>query len=88
MTNEPGWGGVWKSALGWDSRAKLATGNSSGEIVDAVRFARERLGFEPDSEQARALRGGRRGIVLCTRQWGKKRDTCRAMRAVDCRKAA
>ena len=71
MTNEPGWGGVWKSALGGDSRAKLATGNSSGEIADAVRFARERLGFEPDQEQARALRGGRRGIVLCTRQWGK-----------------
>src|SRR5437870_1012514 len=40
-------------------------------ILDAVRFARERLGFEPDPEQARALRGGRRGILLCSRQWGK-----------------
>src|SRR5207302_8246334 len=71
---EPGWGGVWKSALGWDSNGnavKPVRGKPSGEIADAVTFARERLGFEPDQEQARALRGGRRGIVLCTRQWGK-----------------
>jgi terminase large subunit-like protein len=36
-----------------------------------VAFAKERLKFEPDEKQALALRGGRRGIVLCTRQWGK-----------------
>src|SRR5215510_6165499 len=63
---------VWMVSL--DSMARrttLAAKEQQGAITDAVRFARERLGFEPDPEQARALRGGRRGIVLCTRQWGK-----------------
>src|SRR5258706_16180950 len=41
------------------------------EITEIVEFVQKRLGFEPDAEQKLALRGGRRGIVLCTRQWGK-----------------
>jgi Terminase large subunit, T4likevirus-type, N-terminal len=47
---------------------------------DAVAFARGRLGFESDAQQALALRGGRRGIVNCTRQWGK--STVTAAKAV------
>src|SRR3954463_4471005 len=38
---------------------------------DPVGFASSKLEFIPDKIQARALRGGRRGIVNCTRQWGK-----------------
>ena len=41
-------------------------------IMDAVRFARERLGFEPDPEQARALRGGG-GASYSARGSGGKR---------------
>jgi hypothetical protein len=50
------------------------------KIIDTVAFARERLGFEPDEKQALVLRGGRRGIVNCTRQWGK--STVAAVKAV------
>ena len=61
-------------------RTTLAAGKTNGAIADAVKFARERLGFEPDPEQERALRGGSRGIVLCSRQWGK--STVMAAKAV------
>jgi hypothetical protein len=38
---------------------------------DMVEFAR-RVGFEPDERQAEVLRSGaNRGILNCTRQWGK-----------------
>jgi hypothetical protein len=50
------------------------------EIGDAVAFARERLGFHPDEKQEMVLRGGRRVIVNCTRQWGK--STVTAAKAV------
>jgi Terminase large subunit, T4likevirus-type, N-terminal len=50
------------------------------DIGDVVAFARERLGFEPDEKQEMVLRGGRRGIVNCTRQWGKSTVTaCKAV---------
>jgi len=40
--------------------------------LDPVRFAREALGFHPDSSQARVLRSNMRRLLLnCTRQWGK-----------------
>ncbi len=49
--------------------------------TDAVTFARERLGFEPDERQAAVLRSGaRRGILNCSRQWGK--STVTAAKAV------
>ena len=70
-------------APGQDSRASrimFVREEPTVEITDAVKFARERLWFEPDEEQARALRGGARGIVLCTRQWGK--STVMAAKAV------
>ena len=49
--------------------------------LDAVRFARERLGFEPDEQQARVLDVSiHRGILNCCRQWGK--STLMALKAV------
>jgi phage FluMu gp28-like protein len=40
--------------------------------MDIVEFAQERLGFEPDERQVEVLRSeGKRGILNCTRQWGK-----------------
>jgi hypothetical protein len=50
------------------------------ETCDIVAFAREKLGFDPDAKQEMVLRGGRRGIVNCTRQWGK--STVTAAKAV------
>jgi hypothetical protein len=48
---------------------------------DLVSFARERLGFSPDSRQEALLRSGvSRGMVNCTRQWGK--STVAAVMAV------
>ena len=38
---------------------------------DPVAFARERLGFIPEVHQERVLRGARRAILNCTRQFGK-----------------
>ena len=47
----------------------------------AVTFARERLGFVADAVQERVLRAGvSRGILNCTRQWGK--STVVAVKAV------
>jgi hypothetical protein len=44
--------------------------------VDALRFARERLGFSPDAKQAAVMSGKiRRGLLNCTRQWGKSTIT-------------
>src|ERR1700752_554492 len=48
--------------------------------MDAVAFARTKLGFDADEKQELILRGGRRGIVNCTRQWGK--STVTAAKAV------
>jgi hypothetical protein len=49
--------------------------------LDAVSFARERLGFEPDEQQARVLDVSiQRGILNCCRQWGK--STLMAVKAV------
>jgi hypothetical protein len=44
--------------------------------LNAVLFARERLGFEPDEQQAAVLDIGiRRGMLNCSRQWGKSTVT-------------
>ena len=63
---------------------------SSGEItarkpkirlLNAVEFAREKLGFEPDARQAEVLLSeASRGILNCSRQWGK--STVAAAKAV------
>jgi hypothetical protein len=47
---------------------------------DAVAFAREKLGFNPDEKQMAMLRGGKRGILNCSRSWGK--STVAAAKAV------
>jgi hypothetical protein len=52
----------------------------TNDIPDVVTFSREMLGFSPDAQQETVLRGGRRGIVNCTRQWGK--STMTAAKAV------
>ena len=44
--------------------------------VDAVTFARTRLGFEPDEKQEEVLASdAKRGILNCSRQWGKSTVT-------------
>jgi hypothetical protein len=48
--------------------------------TEVVAFAQDRLHFTPDAQQQLVLRGGRRGIVNCTRQWGK--STVTAAKAV------
>jgi hypothetical protein len=49
--------------------------------MDCITFARTRLGFEPDVTQARVLDHTiRRGILNCTRQWGK--STVMAIKAL------
>lgn len=49
--------------------------------VDAETFARTRLGLVPDARQAEVLRSpARRGILNCSRQWGK--STVTAAKAV------
>src|SRR5260370_31074055 len=53
-------------------RARTGTSeDKSQEIPDIVEVKRQRLGFDPNPLQESVLRGGRRGIVKCTRQWGK-----------------
>ena len=47
-------------------------GSGPPEVQDAVTFARERLGFEPDAIQVEVLKSeAKSGILNCTRQWGK-----------------
>ena len=50
-------------------------------VPDAVEFARAKLGIEPDEKQAEVLLSdAKRGILNCTRQWGK--STIAAAKAV------
>jgi len=63
---------MWRISLPGSVRASRVGVHREDEWAgDAAAFAREKLGFEPDAMQVRALLGGRRGIVNCTRQWGK-----------------
>jgi hypothetical protein len=64
-----------------DIEPPTAKKNQSSGIADPVRFAREWLHFDPDERQAAVLRStARRGILNCTRQWGK--STVTAAKAV------
>src|SRR5438132_4579703 len=55
--------------------------NDLAHMLDPVRFARERLGFDPDTRQAEVLAGNlHRALLNCTRQWGK--STITAAKAV------
>src|SRR5881397_2150092 len=58
----------------WDGSGRTALASAEkarANIIDPVTFARQMPGFIPDEKQELVLRGGRRGIVNCTRQWGK-----------------
>ena len=72
--------GRWDRGLQQERMALHGAKTGLPESMDAVTFARERLGFDPDDKQELVLRGGRRGIVNCTRQWGK--STVAAAKAV------
>ena len=55
--------------------------SAGGPPLNAVAFARSRLGFEPDAKQRAILdSSSRRLILLCSRQWGK--STVSAIMAV------
>jgi hypothetical protein len=60
--------------------SKGSNNTEAEEPSDIVSFVRHQLGFNPDEKQQLVLRGGRRGIVNCTRQWGK--STVTAAKAV------
>jgi hypothetical protein len=50
-------------------------------LFGVLDFARQRLGFDPDPRQAKVLAStAKRGILNCTRQWGK--STVAAVKAV------
>ena len=54
---------------------KVKAGAAEAWRTDPVAFARK-AGFEPDAPQIRVLRStARRGILNCTRQWGKSTVT-------------
>ena len=55
--------------------------DNDGGHSDAAEWVREELGFEPDAAQEQVLASGsHRGILNCTRQWGK--STIAAAKAV------
>src|SRR5437899_12202660 len=62
------------------SRGLVCERQEATEAGDPVAFAREKLGFNPDEKQMAMLRGGKRGILNCSRQWGK--STVAAAKAV------
>ena len=66
----------------WKQRSDKRAPNAAVEDhADPVTFARERLGFDPDAQQTVILRSRtRRGLLNCTRQWGK--STVTAAKAV------
>src|ERR1039457_786248 len=56
-------------------------GRANDRVSNAVDWVREKLGFWPDAAQERVLASGsQRGILNCTRQWGK--STVTAAKAV------
>src|ERR1039458_3429035 len=62
-------------------RSRRTEGEAPAQPVEAVEWVRERLGLEADALQARVLgTRSRRGILNCSRQWGK--STITAAKAV------
>src|SRR5712692_8464110 len=63
---------VWTGLFGSETSPGLVRLRlEAAEAGDAVAFAREKLGLDPDEKQMAMLRGGKRGIINCARQWGK-----------------
>jgi hypothetical protein len=71
------WGvGKWEKRPG-DGKARAAR----SAVPGAEAWVREKLGFHPDEGQARVLStASKRGLLNCTRQWGK--STITAAKAV------
>lgn len=69
--------GFWSPRVGEPAEDPiLAARNSGHNDDDAAEWARRELGFEADETQARVLRShARRGILNCSRQWGKSTVT-------------
>jgi hypothetical protein len=68
---------MWQTGNGTEKAAQARSDRRSGS-----QFAREDLGFEPDPLQAAVLDSPyERGILNCSRQWGK--STVAAVKAVD-----
>lgn len=64
-----------------DPNEYRAYAQAPARVLDVVEFARERLGLEADEPQEAVLRSkAKRGILNCTRQWGK--STVAAAKAV------
>ena len=66
--------------IGMPAGSGLPREKAAGTVADIEEFAKTLLRFEADEKQAAVLRGGHRGIVNCTRQWGK--STVGALKAV------
>ena len=75
---------MWKSLFTFyenESESLWVRAAKKGGIPDRVRFAEEWLGFKPDAAQKKMLLSkAKRGILNCTRQWGK--STVAALMAV------
>jgi hypothetical protein len=55
---------------------RVRRGTDAGIAGDAAEWARSALGLEADEMQRRVLRSrGKRGLLNCTRQWGKSTVT-------------
>jgi len=64
----------------WNGAADC-TGGGRDRCDERAEFARLKLGFRPDDKQAAVLESkGKRGILNCSRQWGK--STVTAAKAV------
>ena len=69
------------SSMTYKSNGAKAELPPENTVQSATEFVRERLGFTPDELQAQVLEwNGKRGILNCTRQWGK--STVAAAKAV------
>src|SRR3982751_4548804 len=71
-----------RSEKGWVYDDSGGAGNLPPQaVIDAATFARVRLGFDPDPKQEQVLDERiRRGMLNCTRQWGK--STLMAIKAL------
>jgi hypothetical protein len=69
--------GVWAPREGIPGvEPRRAAGNPGRTTENAVEWAKRALGFEADAVQAKILRSeSRRGILNCSRQWGKSTVT-------------
>ena len=80
-------GAVVKKGVWWtrketpEARRRMLRATGNAEESCAVEFARKRLQFEPDGKQRTVLEStASRGILNCTRQWGK--STVTAVKAI------